>query len=29
MTRDKIESSKKLEASVDLSSVNAYEEDFM
>jgi hypothetical protein len=29
MTRDNIESGDKLEASADLSSVNAYEEDFM
>lgn len=29
MTRDKIESGEKLEASADLSSVNAYEDDFM
>lgn len=29
MTRDKIESGSKLVASADLTSVNAYEEDFM
>ncbi|RLN90517.1 hypothetical protein BBJ28_00000780 [Nothophytophthora sp. Chile5] len=29
LTRDNIEAAEKLEASADLSSVNAYEEDFM
>jgi hypothetical protein len=29
MTRDNIQAADKIEASADLSSVNAYEEDFM